>query len=357
MSTSYDASVRRLARMNRTQKISSLLMLHVPGTTASDFRAFVSAHEPGGLILMPDNIAPTLSGIVALGAGATIDTEFPPLIAIDQEGGLVRRIADDDFASSVTLKHRPAAETQEAFAERARLLAAAGVTLNFGVVADVTADPDSFIYGRALGETPAAAAERVAAAVSGETGRVLSTLKHFPGHGRAPGDSHTSIPETSIDIETWTTTDAIPFAAGIAAGAQVVMIGHLKYSRVDDSPASLSNAWYRILREQLDFDGVIVTDDMLMLRDSGHPEYHDASANAVRALAAGATLLLYVLRGSADVDGTDAETLIRDIAAAVDAGQLTDEVIDRAALRVLQLRYRRSVADDLFPDAPQVLHQ
>jgi beta-N-acetylhexosaminidase len=343
--------------MTRDEKIASLLMLHVPGTKPSVVRAFVLEHQPGGLILMPDNIAPTLGDIAALGVAATTDAEFPPLLAIDQEGGLVRRLPRDGFASSVTLKHRPAAETREAFAERSRLLIAAGVTVNFGIVADVTSDPDSFIYGRALGETPAAAAERVTAAVHGEAGRVLSTLKHFPGHGRAPGDSHTSIPETAIDVETWFKTDAVPFAAGIAADAPVVMVGHLKYSSVDEVPATLSTVWHRILRDRLHFDGVIITDDMLMLRDSGLPEYRDASENAVRALSAGATMLLYVLRGGPEVDGTNAGTLIHDIAVAVESGRLSSELIDRAALKLLKLRYRPSLTDDLLPDSPEILHQ
>lgn len=330
----------RLAAMSRRQKIASILMLHVQGTQEHEVRAFTSAHQPGGLIFMPDNMSDSLADIALLARAASSDDAFPVLIGIDQEGGLVRRIPTDEFASSVTLKHRPPSETREAFAERGRMLATAGISINFGIVADVTADEDSFMFGRVLGVTPQAAAERVGAAVDGETGHVHSTLKHFPGHGRTPGDSHSSIPETDVDLETWARTDAIPFDAGIRAGAELVMVGHLRYSAVDDRPASLSAAWHRILREQLGFTGVIITDDMFMLRDSGEPEYADATENAIRALDAGSTMLLYVFRGDPARDGSDPETLIAGIDAAVDAGRLSDAQIDRAALTLLTLRHR-----------------
>ena len=333
-------AARRLAQMTREQKIASLLMLHAPGTDPTAIRTFMKTHQPGGFIIMPDNVPSTLTELASITAAARTDEHFPALLAIDQEGGRVSRIVSDQAPSSLTLKHRPPAEAQDAFHWRAEMLANVGITVNFGIVADVTADADSFIYGRALGTAPAEAADRVSAAVAGEHGTVLSTLKHFPGHGRAPGDSHTSIPETALDFETWLRTDAVPFAAGIAAGADLVMVGHLTYSALDECPATLTSVWHRVLRERLGFDGVIITDDMLMLRDSGHPEYRNASENAVRALAAGATMLLFVLRGDPAFDGTDAPTLIADISAAVDAGGLSEELIDRAALRLLMLRGR-----------------
>ncbi len=334
------AAKARLAEMSRAQKIASILMLHVPGTDEGTVRAFTAEHQPGGLIFMPDNVSADLADVRKLAEAASSDAEFPVLIGIDQEGGLVRRIASDGIASSVTLKHLPADQTRDAFAERARMLAEAGISVNFGIVADVTADADSFIFGRALGVSPVEAAARVAAAVTGERGQVLSTLKHFPGHGRTPGDSHSSIPETDIDLATWAITDAVPFERGIHAGADVVMVGHLRYSAVDDCPASLSAAWHGILRDQLGFDGVIITDDMLMLKDSGVPEYLDATRNAVRALAAGSTMLLYVFRGDAERDGSDPKNLIAGIDAAVDAGELSDAHIDTAVLRILTLRNR-----------------
>ena len=169
-------------------------MLHVPGTDAAAMRAFVDSHQPGGLIFMGDNIAGTPEQTTALAGAVSADPVFPVLLGIDQEGGDVRRIRGDEWPSSLTLKDLPPADAEQAFTFRSDLVKQSGLSVNFGIVADVTDDPGSFIYRRVLGTTPDAAAERVAAAVAGEKGSVLSTLKHFPGHGAAPGDSGPSRP-------------------------------------------------------------------------------------------------------------------------------------------------------------------
>src|SRR5690606_29120928 len=103
----------------------------------------------------------------------------------------------------------------------------------------------------------------------------------FPGHGAAPGDSHRVIPRTDKTLERWRETDAVPFAAGIDAGASMVMFGHLSFTAVDAAPATLSARWHEILREDLGFEGVIVTDDLAMLQASGLEQYADPVANTV----------------------------------------------------------------------------
>src|SRR5699024_3760776 len=147
----------------------------------------------------------------------------------------------------------------------------------------------------ALGTSPDASAERVAAAVAGEQGQAASTLKHFPGHGAAPGDSHAGIPSTGMTKADWAARDGSPFAAGIDAGAPLVMFGHLHCGDVDQAPASLYAEWHRILREALGFTGPAITDDLGMLQASGEAAYRDPVANAVAALRAGNDMVLAVM--------------------------------------------------------------
>ncbi|MFB2554940.1 glycoside hydrolase family 3 N-terminal domain-containing protein [Herbiconiux liangxiaofengii] len=321
----------RLSTMTLEQKLASLFMVHVGGTDPVTLNAYLAAEQPGGLLLLGDNVRGSSADAAALTASLTGSQGLGTLVAIDEEGGIVARLGDDVFPSAVTLKNEPADSTGAAFASRADLLQATGMTVNFGVVADVTADPASFIFERALGTDAASAAPRVAAAVSAERGHVFSTLKHFPGHGAAAGDSHTSVPSTSMGLEQWRTDVAPPFEAGIDAGAELVMFGHLAYTAVDPAPASLSAEWHRILRDDLGFDGVAVTDDLLMLESSGVPAYADRSANAAAALRAGNDLLLY--------DTTlDLPPLVASLAAGVRAGTIPAERVDEAALRVLTLR-------------------
>lgn len=328
----------RLATMTLPEKVASLLMLSRPGTDAGPLRSFVDSHGLGGLILMGNNVPGSVGELAALTKGVSSDPGLPLLLGIDQEGGTVSRLPSDTDLGADRLKSLPARATTDAFTGRSALLASAGINVNFGIVADVTADPHSFIYDRVLGTDPAAGGERVAAAVAGERGRVLSTLKHFPGHGAMQGDSHRGIPHTTLSREDWLAQVAPPFRAGIKAGAEVVMFGHLAFADVDPLPASLSPEWHAILRTELGFDGVAITDDMVMLQQSGRPEYADPVENAIDALAAGNTMLLYVLPEQPAAAGVDVARLITGISAAVDAGRIPLAVIDEDVVRLLTLR-------------------
>lgn len=340
-----------VADMTVAEQASSVVMGHIGGTDPAAVQAYMQAGF-GGFILMGTNIPATEPELQALTAAMTVDPALPPLVAVDQEGGLVSRLHGDDFPASTTLKERPVEDTAAAFTARGALVARAGITVDFGTVADVTADRDSFIYGRALGADPASAAERTAAATIAQEQFLASTLKHFPGHGAAPGDSHRGIPSAALSLDEWRAGDAVPFAAGIEAGASLLMFGHLAYTAVDPLPASLSPTWHAIARDELGFDGVAVTDDLGMLLSSGDPAFADPVANAVAALAAGSDLLLMVA-------GSDAQTagaMAAGIAAAVESGTVPAARLQEAATRVLALRLelaastaRWSVCGDCTP--------
>ncbi|WP_235565632.1 glycoside hydrolase family 3 N-terminal domain-containing protein [Microbacterium sp. Root166] len=331
-----DAAAQRVAAMSVREKAASVVMGHLPTTDPAALQAYMAATGIGGFILMGANIPPDEDALRGVTAALTLDAAFPPLLAVDQEGGDVSRLPWDGFASARQLKSEPPAAALSAFAGRAALVQRAGIGVNFGIVADETADPASFIYRRALGTTPASAAERVAAAVEGEGSDALSTLKHFPGHGAAPGDSHQGIPSTPMSKTDWASADGLPFQAGIDAGAPLLMFGHLAYTAVDPAPATLSAEWHRIAREELGFEGVAVTDDLGMLQASGVPAYADTVANAVAALAAGNDMVLAVVFSTADT----APRMVDGIVAAVESGALPAERLEEAAERVAALRLR-----------------
>ncbi|WP_294179982.1 glycoside hydrolase family 3 N-terminal domain-containing protein [uncultured Schumannella sp.] len=321
----------RLASMTLREKVASMIMIHVAGLDASVLRAQLERTGAAGLIYMGDNVPGSVGQLATTTASLSSDPGYPVLVSIDQEGGIVRRLPGDDAASPSQLRELPPSAAEDAFADRARLVASAGVAINFGIVADVTADRSAFIHPRVLGATAADAAPRVAAAVAGENGVVLSTLKHFPGHGAVAGDSHSSLPATAMSESEWLTTQAPPFIAGIEAGAELVMFGHVRYTSVDSEPATLSAEWHRVLREELGFEGVIVTDDMAMLQNSGVPEYADPIRNAVAAVAAGNDLLLYVA-------AVDVAAVAAAVVDAVERGEIAESSIDASALRLIVLR-------------------
>ncbi|MGZ0710743.1 glycoside hydrolase family 3 N-terminal domain-containing protein (plasmid) [Coraliomargarita sp. W4R53] len=335
-----DAAVARVASMSTQEKAASVVMGHIPSTDAETLRAYMNSTDIGGFIMMGANVPSTEGELRELTAALTVDPMMVPLIAIDQEGGDVSRLPWDDFPSALTLKNEPAQDAQDAFAARAGLVMRAGIGVNFGIVADETDDPSMFIYRRALGTTPDSAAERVAASVSGEGATAMSTLKHFPGHGAAPGDSHSGIPQTSMSLADWATSDAVPFAAGIDAGAPLLMFGHLRYTTVDAKPATMSAKWHEIARDDLGFDGVSITDDLGMLEASGLSEYEDPVRNAVEALAAGNDMLLTVLYS----DSNTAQKIVDGIVAAVGNGSVPGERLTQAAEQVTSLRLELSAA-------------
>lgn len=335
--TPAEWAAERVAAMTDEERAASLLMLHAPGTDPAAMRALVD-QGIAGVILMGDNIPGSEAELAAFTGALQADPEAATLIGIDQEGGIVSRIAWDPAPAPYDLRDQPAGATRDAFAARAAALAASGVNVNFGIVADVTDDPGSFIYDRILGTSPQASADHVAAAVDGERGAVASTVKHFPGHGAAPGDSHVSVPSAPLSLDEWRAGPAVPFEAAIDADVELVMTGHLSYPAVDAAPASLSPAWHEILRDELGFDGVLVTDDMLMLQHNGLAEYADPGENAIRAVAAGTDLLLYVLPADPSEFGISVDGLAASIAGAVADGRIPPERLEEAAIRVMELR-------------------
>ncbi|GAA3626204.1 hypothetical protein GCM10022200_05690 [Microbacterium awajiense] len=323
----------RVAAMTPAQKAATVVMGHIPTTDPQQLRAYMADSAVGGFILMGSNIPGSESALRGVTAALTLDPSLPPLLAVDQEGGDVSRLPWDDFPSSVTLKYEDPRASELAFAGRGALVQRAGIGVNFGIVADVTDDSGMFIYRRALGTTPESGAERVGAAVLGEGAEALSTLKHFPGHGAAPGDSHQGIPRTGMSEADWRAGDALPFQAGIDAGAPLLMFGHLEYTAVDTAPASLSSRWHQIARD-LGFRGVAITDDLGMLQASGISAYSDPVANAVAAIAAGNDMVLAVVFS----DASTATRMADGIAAAAESGSLSAERLDEAATRVVELR-------------------
>ena len=328
--------------MSVRERAASVVMGHVPTTDSEVLHDYMASTGIGGFILMGANIPADEAALRALTSSLTVDPARPPLIAVDQEGGDVARIPWDSYPAPYELQTAEPAATQAAYAGRAALLRSAGVTVNFGIVADVTADSGSFLRRRILGTTPDAAASRVVAAVDGEEGTVFSTIKHFPGHGAAPGDSHAVIPSTPLTLDQWRAADALPFRAGIEAGAPLLMFGHLAYTSVDAAPASLSPEWHRIAREELGFRGVAVTDDLGMLESSGVPAYADPVRNAVAALVAGNDMVLTVIHSTPDT----APRVVDGIVAAVESGELADERLTEAATRVMALRLGLAEAGD-----------
>ena len=202
-----------------------------------------------------------------------------------------------------------------------------GVNVNFAPVADVSTDPADFIYARSFGQDAQATANYVAQVVGvmGEE-QIGSVLKHFPGYGNNV-DTHTGIALDQRPYETFQTSDFLPFQAGIQAGADAVLVSHNIAASMDESlPASLSPTVHKILREELGFDGVVLTDDLAM---DAVMEYAQNGSAAVLAIQAGNDMVVT----------TDFQTQIPQVIHAVQSGVIAESQIDQAVTRVLNWKY------------------
>lgn len=278
-------------------------------------------------------------------------TGIPLIIATDQEQGIVTRFGPPatQFPGSMALgAGRSAADARTAAAITGEELRAVGINVDFAPVADVNVNPDNPVIGvRSFSSDPALVSEMVAAQVAGyqSDGNVSASAKHFPGHGDTATDSHYGLPVIHTREE-WERLDAPPFKAAIDAGIDMVMTAHLLVPALDDTgdPASVSKPILTgVLREQLGFDGVIITDalDMAGIRQ----QYGDAEV-AVRALEAGVDILLM---SPTPIAARDA------ILDAVATGRLSEEFIDEKVERILRMKHRRGIIQAPLCDESAVM--
>lgn len=308
-------------------------------TTLTDaMRGMLAQYPVGGVVLFGKNLtAPEQLAAFTVelhGAGKT-----PLLIAVDEEGGTVARLANHDgfgdlpdYPGAAEVAQNGADAVYEMSATIGGYLTQYGIDLDFAPVADVNTNPDNPVIGeRAFSADAQQTAEMVTAAVEGfQDAGVLCCLKHYPGHGDTAEDSHKALAVTPKSWQELLACELVPFQAGMEAGADLVMAGHIAAPEVtgNDLPASLSPQLLQSLRQELGFDGVIVTDSLAM---EGITNRYTPAQAAVQAVQAGADILL-MPDGLADA--FDA------VVAAVEEGTIPESRIDESATRILALKLK-----------------
>jgi beta-N-acetylhexosaminidase len=257
------------------------------------------------------------------------------LIAVDEEGGDVTRLeaaAGSSFPGNLALGAvDDAALTRRVAAAIGGELASAGVNLDLAPVADVIVDPANPIVGvRSFGSDPRLVARQVAAFVEGlQEAGIAACAKHYPGHGETAADSHLELPTAETDRETLLARALPPFAAAVEAGVRAVMTAHVRFPALADEPATLSAGLIGLLRSELGFTGLVLTDALEMRAISGTVGLQEGG---VQALAAGADTLCL----GADRTPSEVERVQAAILEAVRGGRLPEERVREAAARVAE---------------------
>ncbi len=363
-----DGRLRALvSRMTLEEKVGQLFVMRVYGHSATEpdqadvdanlaelgvrtAAELLAKYRVGGIIYFawahntraPHQIADLSNGIQKASLG--LPRGLPVLISTDQEHGIVARVGEPAtlFPGAMAVGAGGSRSDARNLGRIAgRELRALGIRQNYSPVADVNVNPANPVIGvRSFGSDPASVAGLVAAEVKGyESAGVAATAKHFPGHGDTVTDSHEALPWIHHTREEWEELDAPPFRAAVAAGIDSIMTAHIVVPALDPSedPATLSRPILTgILREELGYDGVVVTDSLGM--EGVRTKYGDDRV-PVLALKAGVDQLLNP--PSLDVAWNAVLRAVRD-------GELTESRLDESILRVLRLKARLGLFDDPY---------
>ncbi|MGJ7439983.1 glycoside hydrolase family 3 N-terminal domain-containing protein [Aquipuribacter sp. MA13-6] len=320
------------AALSLRQQLAQTLFLGVDGGSDDDVRSLVAGDEPvGGVFVRGESTTVFTSGVLLdLGEPPTA-----PLVAVDDEGGRVQRLdaLAGDLPSAKELGVLTPPQVRALAEERGRALADVGVTVDFAPVVDLGGQADGEVIGdRAFAESADDVAADAGAFADGlRAAGVLPTLKHFPGHGRADGDSHVS----RVTTPPWSELlerDVVPYRVLPEEGEVAVMVGHLDVpglSSSPDVPSSLDPAVYDALRGEVGFEGLVVTDDLSNMR-AVRDGFGQLEA-ARRALQAGADMALLVAP-------EDLGDLLDELEVEVAEGRLDEDRVVSAAGAVLRAK-------------------
>jgi beta-N-acetylhexosaminidase len=370
------AAQRALKGLTLEEKVGQLFVTWVNGKSAdevnpknqADFGVdtpaqVVQKYHLGGVIYFNNNSRDNFDDPVQVAklsnslqqAAVTSGAHIPLQISTDQEGGTVTRMGAPatEFPNSMAIAAgRSTADATSAATILGHELRAVGITQDFAPDADVNSNPANPVIGvRSFAGQPALASQFVTAEVDGyqrsgwPTETVSATAKHFPGHGDAATDSHTGLPRINRTEQQWRDIDVPPFKAAIKAGVDSIMSAHIQFPSLDPTgePATLSKPIITgKLREELGYQGVIVTDALEM---QGVRDLHSDAEIPVLAIKAGIDQLLMPV---------DLNLAVNSVLDAVKKGELTEQRIDESVLRILKLKLTRGIFFKPFVDTNAV---
>ncbi len=334
---SYEQLAENIAAtMTLEEKVGQMFFVRCRKDTAvEDLKKF----HLGGYILFADDIeSQTKKTLKSTIQGYQDASHIKMLIGVDEEGGSVVRVSKYPEFRAVPFHSPQSLYAEGGFQliaddtkEKAKLLKSLGFNVNLAPICDVSTNPSDYIYKRTFGKNAEDTAEYIRTVVKAMNANGIGcTLKHFPGYGNN-ADTHKGIAFDNRSYDLFLNSDFVPFHAGIESGAGSILVSHNIVKCMDEElPASLSPAVHKILREELNFRGVIMTDDLKM---DAIREYTGDEAAAVMAVKAGNDLIL----------ATDFDVQIPAVLYAVRNGTITEERITKSVLKILEWKLRLGI--------------
>lgn len=327
-----------LDSMTPEEKVGQLFLARCPEN--SSIEDIVSYHLGGYILFGRDFQDESPESFREKIAAYQSCSPIPLLIAVDEEGGTVCRISNNEsfrdsrFPSPRWLYENGGMDlVLETETEKAELLHALNINVNMAPVCDITMDPDAFMYSRSLGQS-AKTTGYFASQVSDIMAKhqIGSVLKHFPGYGEN-SDTHTGIAIDDRPLSQLEEVDLVPFSMGIEAGHSAILVSHTFVNALDkEFPASLSLEVHRYIRQNMEFDGVIITDDLAM---QAITDTYGVAESAIMAVQAGNDLLC----------STDYQIQFQAVLNAVLDGRISQNQLDQAVLRILRWKASLGLLD------------
>ncbi len=326
-----------LKNMTPEEKVGQLFMFGINGTTiSSETRKFLTEHFIGGVILYGKNTS-SEKQIKLLTKELQTTNKIPLFVSIDQEGGIVSRIKGN---KDMTIAQEDILDPEQAYTiakNRGAMLKELGINMNLAPVVEYITNENSFMYHRVFRGTREEIAQKGIATVRGYTNsRIISVLKHYPGHGNTSPDSHYNLPKVNITEADWKKYIK-PFSRILEQiSVDGIMVGHIEYTKIDNTPATLSSKIIsQKLIDDLQYKGLIISDDMEMKALTDIDSYTHL---AKRALIAGNDILIYSTPN-------DSETSIQEqvydyILQEVKAGNIN---IDNKVLEILRMKIKYNI--------------
>ena len=366
--------LKTISEMTTQEKLAQMMIVALrsdAGNTKnateidSDYAEMMSKYDFGGIILFAGNIVDPAQTVTLIRdsqeAAMKSARGIPMFICVDQEGGMVNRVSfgttgSGNMALAATGDTSLTEETAKMMGDEIKAL---GFNMDFAPDSDVNSNPANPIIGvRSFSDDPNLVAEHVKAFIRGMDDAQISTaLKHFPGHGNVGEDSHTHLPCSDFSLEEIRAMDLIPFQAGIESGTDMIMTAHIQFPKIEKNtyvsikdgeeitlPATLSRTIVTgLLRKEMGYNGIVITDAMVM---DAIDEHFDPMDAAVMAINADVDILLCPvdLYKDGEVNSLpDMDKYMEGLLARVEAGDIREEELDNSVYRILKLKKERGI--------------
>ncbi|WP_188455999.1 beta-N-acetylhexosaminidase [Virgibacillus oceani] len=333
--------------MSLDEKIGQLIFAGISGEAmGAETKSLINTYKVGGIIFYKENLVNPKQTVKLLNQIKTTNenNDLPLLLGIDQEGGQISRLPGDLMEIPANERIGELNNAQYSYEIGSLLgeqLRAFGFNLDFAPVLDVNSNPDNPVIGdRSFGSNPEIVGKLGTQTMKGiQSQHIISVVKHFPGHGDTSVDSHLQLPRVNKSIPELKSLELKPFEHAINNGADVVMIAHILLPKIDsENPATMSKRVITdMLRKQLDFNGVVITDDMTM---KAITDNFDIARASVESIKAGSDIILVAH------DYNKVVAVFEAIKSAVKSGELTEERIDESVSRIIALKRNYELTND-----------